>query len=71
MKPETVKINADTANVQTLYLDRVTNHGAAETSPAKEAPAPMVTKSAGSAQHNKVPTEVNSDSVGNHVCLVE
>ena len=59
----------DIPNVQTLYFDSATNHGAVLTSPASAAPAPSVTSNAGSAQHSNVPTEVNRLSVGSSVCF--
>lgn len=71
MKPDKAIMAAEILKVQTLYFDNVTNQGAEDTRPANEAPAPMVTNSAGSAQHIKVPTEVNSDNVGSNVCLDE
>ncbi len=60
---------ADKVNVQALYLDSVTNQGAEETKPAKVAPAPIVTKSAGKAQQSNVPRDANNESVGNIECL--
>ena len=46
-------------NVQILYLDKATSQGAELTTPASAAPAPMVTKRAGSAQQTSVPVDVN------------
>ena len=45
--------------IKILYLDKISNWGTLEISPAKTAPDPMVTKRAGKAQQIKVPKLVN------------
>lgn len=55
------------ANTQTLLAENQTSPGTLDTRPANTAPAPMTTRNAGSAQHNKVETLVSSASVGKAV----
>lgn len=68
--PAIRSIAPETPNVNVLYFDNAINQGAVPTIPARVAPAPIVTNSAGSAQHTSVPADVNRLSEGRSVCLI-
>ena len=53
------KINNPDIKIYSLIFDIKDNAGITVINPAKVAPIPSVTIKAGSAQHNKVPNEVN------------
>src|SRR5437868_4637904 len=57
----------ETANTTRLWCESATSHGAADKNDATVAPSPSSTRSDGSAQHNSVPTEVNSEAKLHHV----
>ena len=54
-----------------MYFDSIIKKGALESNPASTAPAPKNTKRAGSAQQNKVPKLVKSESEGSNKLLLE
>ena len=58
MPPSNISIPA-ILKIKILYLEKMSNWGTLEINPAKTAPDPMVTKSAGKAQQIKVPKLVN------------
>jgi len=58
MPPSNISIPA-ILKIKILYLEKISNWGTLEINPAKTAPDPMVTKSAGKAQQIKVPKLVN------------
>jgi hypothetical protein len=51
----------DIENVQTLWRESTTNHGAKASIEATDAPKPNNTSSDGSAQHKSVLREVNNE----------
>ena len=57
-KPRKIN-NPDIKKIYSLIFDIKDNAGITVINPAKVAPIPRVTIKAGSAQHNKVPNEVN------------
>lgn len=57
----TVNITKDPPKIISLFSDTQMSPGNALTRPIKVAPMPIETKSAGRAQHNKVPIAVKSE----------
>ena len=57
-KPKKIS-NPEIKKIYSLIFDIKDNPGITVINPAKVAPIPSVTIKAGSAQHNKVPNEVN------------
>lgn len=69
MNADATRSNPAIANTISLFSEKVTSQGAAETRPAKVAPIPSVTKSAGRAQQISVPKLVKRLSAGRIDCF--
>ena len=70
-KPLTVSRYLEIVKNKTLYFDSIIKKEKLDNNPASTAPAPKTTKRAGSAQQNKVPKLVKSESEGSNKFLLE